>query len=84
MTFYDGLAERHRTSGHNQTRRLLADADVDRLRLALAITDDRLSQLAQPAPAFTDHRALDARREGTWELEGARRAITELIEENQS
>ncbi len=84
MTFYDKVADQHRTTGYNQIRRLLGDTDPDYLRLVLAATDERLAERKQPAPALTSHRDLNALTTGGWELEGARRALVELIEEKQS
>lgn len=80
--FYDKVADQHRAIGRNQARRLFGDATPDRLRLALAICEERLSQLA--LPAITDHRAIDAAIERRWECEGIHRALTELIEEKSS
>ncbi len=79
--FYDKVADRHRAVGYNQMRRLMGDADADYLRLVLAATDERLADRKQPAPALTSHRDIDVLTTGSWELEGARRAVVELIEE---
>lgn len=79
--FYDDIADRHRAIGYNQIRRLLGDATPDYLRLVLAVTDERMADRKQPVPALTNHRDIDAMTTGSWELEGAHRALVELIEE---
>lgn len=65
-------AAQHRRAGRDEIRRQLGDADLPQLRLAVELTDDRLTH--------------NLTATGRWELEGARRALVDLItsKENQS
>lgn len=64
-------AAQHRRAGRDEIKRELATADEPRLRLAVALVDERLT-----------HNLVASRR---WELEGARSALLDLIEkEHQS